>query len=245
MEKIIVEKKLGISPDYQYKALRSKNFVQSNWHNNKLVVLDSVLKFTHAKRVLDLGTGSGNFELKFAKKLKHITGVDYNNEALTFLKKQLNQNNISNVKLVYSDIRNISEKNITGKFDLIISVDVIEHIRLSEGNILIKKLKKFLKPDGYICLITPNYKSSWPAIEKMFDLFHLSPHMDNEQHVAKFNNGNINKFIKKNGYNLIYLKSFNFFFFIPVNKYISSIICKLELTLKLPFGNLIVCLFQN
>lgn len=245
MKGIIVEKKLGISPDYQYKALRTKNFVQANWHNNKLVVLNSVLKFTGAKRVLDLGPGSGNFELQFARKLNKITGVDYNDKALAFLKKKLKTNKISNVKLINSDIRDISEKTISGKFDLIISVDVIEHVKLSEGDILIKKLKKFLKPNGYICLITPNYKSTWPIIEKIFDLFHLSPHMDNEQHVAKFNKENINKLITKNGYNLIYIKSFNFFFFLPVNKYISSKICGLELQSKITFGNLLVTLFQG
>jgi len=41
--------------------------------------------------VLDLGTGSGNFELAYAKKLKKIVGVDYNDKLLAFLKNKLRQ----------------------------------------------------------------------------------------------------------------------------------------------------------
>ncbi|KKQ53087.1 MAG: hypothetical protein UT19_C0017G0003 [Candidatus Woesebacteria bacterium GW2011_GWB1_39_10b] len=82
--KIIIEKQLGIPGDYQYKALRSKNYLQSNWHRNKWLVIGNLLNQYKPEKVLDLGTGSGNFELIFSGMVKKIVGIDYNDEALNF-----------------------------------------------------------------------------------------------------------------------------------------------------------------
>ena len=84
--KEIVEKRLGISPDYQYKAMRKSFWLKRNWHKNKFDVIKEVCGFKRKMDVLDLGTGSGNFELLYSRSVKHIYGIDYNDEALLFLK---------------------------------------------------------------------------------------------------------------------------------------------------------------
>lgn len=244
MKGIIVEKRLGISPDYQYKRLRGNNFLFANWHNNKLVVLDYILKLTRAKSVLDVGTGSGNFELKFAKKLNKIVGVDYNKEAITFLKSKLRENKINNVKLVVNDTREIEKIKNRQKFELIIMVDVIEHLKMADAQKLISKFKSFLKPGGSVCLITPNYKSFWPIIEKILDRFSITPEMGNRQHLSNFNYINIKKLATRNGYRINILKSFNSLFFLPVGKSLSAKLCKLEMGFNYPFGNLLVIVMQ-
>src|SRR5258706_1139906 len=93
----IIEKQLGITGDYQFKAIRSRNYFQSNWHNNKLAVLQNLITKYQPQTVLDLGTGSGNFELTFANQLQKIVGVDYNDEALKFLEQELKKREIKNV----------------------------------------------------------------------------------------------------------------------------------------------------
>ena len=87
----IIEKELGITGDYQYQALRKGNFLQSNWHANKLEIVKYLLKKYQPKSVLDLGAGSGNLELKFAHLVKKITAIDYNDEAVSFLKNKLKE----------------------------------------------------------------------------------------------------------------------------------------------------------
>lgn len=240
----IVEKKLGIPPDYQYKALRSNNFLQANWHNNKLIVLNFILKLTKAKRILDLGTGSGNFELTFAKNVDQIVGVDYNDEAIKFLKSKLRENKIKNVHLITEDIRNIEKIKYPGKFDLIIIVDVIEHLKIAGADKLTSKITKFLKKDGKVCIITPNYKSSWLIIEKLLDKFTVFPYLKDEQHLVKFHKENLKKMFAQKGYRPLFFSTFNLFSFLFFNKSIASKLCKLELSLKLPFGNLLVYLFE-
>jgi len=85
-KKDIVEKELGIPPDYQYKAITEGVWLQKNWHRNKFNVMRDLLDTKKSKVVLDLGTGSGNFEMLFSSLFKTIIGVDYNNEALSFFK---------------------------------------------------------------------------------------------------------------------------------------------------------------
>ena len=90
--KQITEKTLGITGNYQYQAIRSHNFFQSNWHHNKWLVVEKLLTTYQPKNVLDLGTGSGNFELGFHSRIKNIVGVDYNEvSAFVILEKLLGE----------------------------------------------------------------------------------------------------------------------------------------------------------
>ena len=83
-----------------------------------------------------------NFELKFAEKVQEIVGVDYYDEVISFLNKKLKEKNIRNVKLYLSDIRKMDKELNLGKFDLVIMVDVIEHIK--KDKVALKNVKKML-----------------------------------------------------------------------------------------------------
>src|SRR5260221_1636863 len=237
---LITEKKLGITGDYQFRALKAKKYLQANWHQNKLTIIGKLLDLYGTKTLLDLGTGSGNLELTFSSKLNKIVGVDYNDEALKFLKSQLTKRKIKNVKLVQADILNPSKLSKLGKFDMVIMVDVIEHLEAKKGTELIKSFKKLLNKNGKVVIITPNYSSLWPLIESFMDRFTPGiPHLDGVQHVTKFNEENLRKIFKKNGgYKMVKSSTFNSFAYLIPGKKISECLTKLELDLALPFGNL-------
>ncbi len=81
-------------------------------------LLLSVLKKINlkGKKVLDLGTGSGILGLFASKKAKEVLAVDINEDALKTIKKNVELNNIRNVRILKSDLF----ENIKEKFDLII-----------------------------------------------------------------------------------------------------------------------------
>lgn len=242
---VIIEKKLGIPPDYQYKALKNHNFLKANWHRNKLTALDYILKIVRPQRVLDLGTGSGNFELNFHKRVRKITGIDYNDEAINFLKDKLKKEKINNVKLKVCDIRNISKIKNLGKFDLIILTDVIEHLRIKEVVELTGDLKKLLIPGGKVCVITPNYKSLWSILEKTLDKLAIVPHFESQQHLSKFYKDNLEKIFVKGNFKPIFYRTFNLFSWLFIPSKLSSFLVKIEMTLAFSFGNLILYLFET
>lgn len=182
----IVEKQLGIPPDYQYKALRFGPWIQKNWHANKFLIIKNILANFKGKTVLDLGTGSGNFELLFSKDFVHLYGVDYNDEALSFLRNKLRSLGIKNVSLFQSDIRNLPPEVTKRKYDCIVTVDTIEHIKLEDAKRVIKGLKKLLNKGGVLVIITPNTLSLWVLIEWVLDKFTIVPKFAGSQHLGKF-----------------------------------------------------------
>jgi len=245
MTKKIIEKEIGIPPSYQYDALNKASFLQSNWHRNKLSMLSKELGETSELEILDLGTGSGNFELGFHDKVKSIVGIDYNDEALEFLEKKLGEEDIKNIKLRMSDIRDLNKHTDLGQFDVIIMMDVIEHIKFNEAKELLKKLKNFLKPGGRIIVITPNYKSSWMFLEWLLDKLSTLPILDGEQHLAKYHKKNLRAIFTNNGFREEKIFSFNLISFIFPFKSISQKICSLESKMNPPVGNLLMGIFKN
>lgn len=241
----IAEKRLGIDGDYQYKALRSKNFIQSNWHANKLIAIAYFLNLNKESTLLDIGTGSGNLELLLANKVKKIIGVDYNNDALNFLRSQLKKEKISNVKLILGDLRELDKVVQGEKFDFITMIDVIEHVDYKDGEKLTRNLVKLLNPGGKIIIITPNYKSLWAFMETAMDFLHLAPHLDGEQHLAKYDSSNLAQIFRHAGIKNTKIKSFNLFSYLSPLKPISTLLCKTELLLPFNIGNLIIGIFEN
>jgi len=239
----IVEKTLGIPPDYQYKALRSRNIFQRNWHRNKWHVIEKYAHLNPNLRVLDLGAGSGNFELQFADKVKNIVALDYNDEATGFLQKKLIGEDIKNVEVVLMDIR---DKNMTdlGKFDLVIMVDVIEHINISDSKKLVEKLGKILKPGGVVCVVTPNYHSSWIVIEQLLDKITIVPKFEGEQHLAKYYRKNLVELFEDSNFKMESISSFNLFSYVYPFSLFSKFVLNLELLIPVILGNLLVGTFR-
>lgn len=234
----IVEKKLGIPADYQYKALRNNFWAQRNWHRNKFEVVLEVLPLKMSDSVLDLGTGSGNFELLFARRLKRIVGVDYNDEAIYFLNNLLKNENISNVDLVCSDVRKLPLDVTKKKYDLIVIIDVIEHIRIEDADKLLPKLRLLLNEDGKLLIITPNYNSIWRLLEVLLDKVSLVPKFQGEQHLAKFTSVNLPMMLKEHHYKKIRVTSFNLFSYILPRR-LNDIFLKWELRYLGDMGSLL------
>jgi 2-polyprenyl-3-methyl-5-hydroxy-6-metoxy-1,4-benzoquinol methylase len=239
----IVEKELNIPPDYQYKAINSKIYLQSNWHINKFYAISKYLSNLENKTVLDLGTGSGNFESFFAKKARRIVGVDYNDEALNFLRKRLKNEKIKNVKLLLHDIRELSSLRINYKVDIVVMIDVIEHIKMSQAKKLVQSLRNFIHKNTVVYVITPNYHSSWMIIEKILDKFTTVPKFAGEQHLAKYSKDSLAELFNSQGFSSK-INSFNLFSYLVPIRELSKMLVELELKRSSSMGNLIIGEFK-
>jgi 2-polyprenyl-3-methyl-5-hydroxy-6-metoxy-1,4-benzoquinol methylase len=194
---------------------------------------------------LDLGAGSGNLEFTFASKVNKILAVDYNDSAVDFLKKKLKDLQIKNVGVKLADLSDTKKIAAMGKFDLIIMVDVLEHLELEVSNKLIKTIKKMLTKNGIVVIITPNYGGPWPLIEKFVDRFTPIPDLGQCQHISHFNADNILTPFTKHGFKSRLLKTFNTFAFIFPSRAISTLLTKTELRMPFLKGNLLLAVFQK
>ncbi len=242
---IIVEKKLGIPADYQYKALNNGFWLQKNWHRNKFDAINMGIVKSGSKKVLDLGTGSGNFELAFAKDFKIIFGVDYNDEAISFLADKLRSNKIRNVKLLRADIRDLPKDVTDNKFDLIIIVDTIEHIKKKDALEVIIRSKKLLNPGAELVIITPNYGSIWVILEGVLDKLTIVPKFAGKQHLSKFDRESLSVAFTKAGFSQIKISSFNLFSFLSPFNQLNHWLLMFELKFLDSFGCLIYISGKN
>lgn len=120
---------------------------------------------SNPKRILDAGSGIGAYSFWLSKKYPDsmIKGLDIDKNKLNFTNRFFKDQHIKNVHFAIGDVISLNEKN---KYDLIINIDVLEHI-----DNYAKVLKNFyntLSQDGYLFIHTPqaNQKRIFKSLEK-------------------------------------------------------------------------------
>ena len=101
------------------------------------------------KKILDIGSWTGPFEILIYDLAKKITAVDVEEKALNVLKK-----NLPNVECVKAYSHKLPFKNET--FEVITFWDVIEHIAVGSEHATLKEINRVLKKGGFLFLATPS-----------------------------------------------------------------------------------------
>ena len=103
--------------------------------------------------IYDAGTGYGQYSYFMVKKLQpnNIYAIDVKEKWINDCKDFFQKKNYSKVKFGIEDLTDINHENM---FDLIVSVDVMEHI---EDDIKVfQNFYKALKPGGFLLINTPS-----------------------------------------------------------------------------------------
>lgn len=151
----------------------SKNIIEFLYQRVKTVALKNKLKLlnslnTEDKTILDIGAGTGDF-LKICKINNWtVTGIEPNEKARKIAKNK--------DILLKADINELQQ----GKFDIITLWHVLEHVE--NINEYVTKLKRLLKPNGYLIIAVPNYKcydashygTFWAAYDVPRHIWHFS-----------------------------------------------------------------------
>ncbi len=101
------------------------------------------------KRVLDVGCGAGLLTEPLARLGGEVTGVDAAPENITAAKAHAAEQGFA-INYIAGDIADLSD----GPFDLITSMEVIEHV--TDPSAFIDALAARLAPEGLLILSTPN-----------------------------------------------------------------------------------------
>jgi 2-polyprenyl-3-methyl-5-hydroxy-6-metoxy-1,4-benzoquinol methylase len=103
--------------------------------------------------VLELGCNEGFGSLLLSSFAKKVVAVDFDEKALAWAAANFR---IKNLAFKHKDF--LKEK--IGKFDTVIAIDVIEHVRKSQENIFLKNICDNLKGSGFCIIGTPNITAS-------------------------------------------------------------------------------------
>ena len=99
--------------------------------------------------LLEIGTGWGYLAIRAVQKTGcKVTTITLSQEQKSYAEKRIKELGLEdNIKVKLCDFR-----NITGKFDKIVSVEMIEAIGFKNYPLFFKKCEEVLKPDGLIAL---------------------------------------------------------------------------------------------
>lgn len=103
--------------------------------------------------VLELGCNEGLGTMHLAQVSAKVVAVDFDQHAIEWARKNLS---FSNIKFVNADI--LGKK--FGKFDAVVSIDILEHIQRKKEDLFISTVAKNLKDDGLAVIGTPNINAS-------------------------------------------------------------------------------------
>jgi SAM-dependent methyltransferase len=103
--------------------------------------------------IYDAGSGFGQYTYFMSKKLNpcHIFSVDVKEDWINDCRNFFNQKEIKNVSFAVEDLTSVTHQN---KFDLIVCVDVMEHI--TEDEKVFKNFYSGLKEGGYLLINSPS-----------------------------------------------------------------------------------------
>jgi SAM-dependent methyltransferase len=115
-----------------------------------------LLRKIKAKRILDLGCGTGRHIIALAKRNFEVYGIDIAKKALNLARERLKEEGLK-AKLKVGDFY----KKLPYKdkfFDGVISIKALHHARVFKIKRLIKEIERVMKPGGILMIEVPRKK---------------------------------------------------------------------------------------
>lgn len=126
------------------------------WHRGKLSLVKTLVEKYFPKRknlnILEIGCGTGEVST-LLKSYGHVAGIDISSVALEFSKEK----GVS--ETILADITKFETKNYEKRYDLVLALDVLEHIQ--DDVLAMKKVYALLKDSGYFFVNVPAHKFLW------------------------------------------------------------------------------------
>lgn len=161
------------------------------------------------KKLLDLGCGTGEFQVVMENLGYQVYGVDFNKYAVGIAKSYLGLKNI-----YQEDIFEFLQKQKREEFDVITGFEIFEH--LDNPKKFLELIYQALKSDGYLALSFPNQNRYWG---KSYDF----PY----SHLTRWNSQSAVHFIRSNSFEVIVVKKQ-----IPIDYFYEKIKEKIDLIIK-------------
>src|SRR3989338_545184 len=168
------------------------------WHKQKRLMVHSLIERNCRQpgRVLDLGAGSGKLLDELKQKGWQVAGVDADEKAVRLARRRglklvkLNQNQI---RLPFTD----------NNFDLVVSLDTLEHVKTDAA--AIGEMKRVVKPEGLILITVPANPWLFSYWDKMLG------------HFRRYSKTSLARLIKTAGLRPVFVSFFFSYLLLPVS----------------------------
>lgn len=138
------------------------------------------------EEILDAGSGFGQYSFRLGRMFPaaHITGLDLKQELVNSGNLFVNRSGMNNIEFERGDLLTMDDE---GRFDLILCVDVLEHIE--EDRKAIGNISRALKPGGIFIFTTPYFEGK--STEEVFVDEHVRPGYSKGETKEKLHEANL------------------------------------------------------
>ena len=155
------------------------------------------------KNILEIGTSTGYMSQIFKNQGSSVTGIEIDPEAGHVAQEYCDRMIIADVETLELD-----KTFEPGSFDVIVCGDVLEHLKNPES--ILKTIKKFLKPSGYLVVSLPNFCHGDVLLTIMNgDFRYTSVGLLDETHLRFFGLKNIFSLFARCGYGISDIQTTN------------------------------------
>lgn len=152
------------------------------------------LKLPKDTPILDVGSGTGaNLRLLREQKYSDVTGTDLNEAAIRFCAEK----NLGRIEM--ADVCDLPFRD--GRFHLVFATDVIEHVDEEKA---LAEIFRALSPGGFALFTVPAFQSLWGIQD------------DVSHHRLRYRKPQMEKAVKKAGFEIQKSFYFNYILFIPI-----------------------------
>ncbi len=106
--------------------------------------------------ILEVGCGRGYTALRLAPAVSRFVGTDVSSLVLEEARALIKKNSIENASFYECSALSLLSTFEPGIFDLIISIDVHEHLHPDDAIIALRQIHELLRPGGRCIIVTPN-----------------------------------------------------------------------------------------
>ena len=113
---------------------------------NKLIHATTKLQLKPGMTVAEIGSGWGGFAIHLARATgAHVVAVNVSPEQIRIARENAQLAGVAD----RVEFRELDYRNLTGQFDRVVSVGMMEHVGIGHFDEYFMKIRELLKPDGY------------------------------------------------------------------------------------------------
>jgi len=149
--------------------------------------------------VLEIGSGIGNISAFFVEQNRPISVSDMRPEYCEFLKKKFsgvnNFREVHQIDIVDPDFDTV-HKNLMGKFDSVIALNIVEHVE--DDEYAIRNCLKLLKQGGHLVVLVPAFMCLYNRFDRELG------------HYRRYTRKSLKKLFLQNNLDTEHIRYFNF-----------------------------------
>ncbi len=148
-----------------------------------------VRPYAKGKKILDIGCGEGGVLTPFEKEGYHCTGLEYSLDRVRYAREK----GSSNINFIQGNIEEFSSEE---QYDVILMLDVIEHLHKKLS--ALQNIKRMLSEEGIVVISFPPFRSAFGGHQQVMKSFlkyipfiHLLPEAIYKWALRKFEKNNV------------------------------------------------------